>query len=627
MTRGQKLGLIALGAVLLAPVLMASGASGGPFVQSIIAAFRKVFKINTEQVASIEALAAAWEKYGDGDQRKFLYLLCLSWHECRLRSIPEKRSAPGTTIWDEYQVNYWSSGYYGRGYPQLTWKDNYRKMGEIIGVDLVGNPDLALVPKYSAQIMVIGMTRGSFTGKRLSDYINAKGADYYNARRTIGAIWVADVDTAALIVSYLGRITAAMKAGISGCGCGCPSHVGAIYSDVPKIYACHDGTYSTSSGSRACSRHGGRKSDQPLTLQSGGSGLLNIQDVPLSAIHVDTKLFQGREKEFAERSVMNIVNDVVKGQFVWENLDPITLWRSPEGKLFLLSGHSRQEAFKRLSAAGYTVDGKGFERIPAKIYQGATADTAKRIALESNTLSTKETDIERAAYYRKLRQNGADEKTLLATIKKNEARNWTNIYAYTFLSPTGRTWAALQQLGEGEDTSATLAKSLARWIGQARRGWPALTNEHEAELYAWLFDRRGYGTGPAQVSSEREFLEKVALFIQKNTFFGTFDASKPLNILGAMQKSPAEAEHDAQIAQRQKQIVETERIIRDEIKRLTAARATKADLQRIVAPYETSLRNLRADLQRLILKKSEIVEYSKREAQLFGIRRPAGRIA
>lgn len=591
MTRGQKIGLIALGAALLVPALLTAGSgSGAVALLSYLGQKGLPRGMKNNNPGNIRVGNAAWQgkiPLGQNTDRAFeqfttyvygiraMIKNLLSYYRDGLNTVERiiYRWAPPADHNDTsaYVSTVCSRGGFSpSGRINLTDRDTMRRL--VIAMTYVENARDAVTPEQ---------------------------------------------------FNYAWGL-----AGLSGvCGCGCSAHVGAIYPAVPSVYACNDGTYSTSSGSRACSRHGGRKSDQPLTLQAGGSGLLNIQDVPLSAIHVDTKLFQGRENEFSERSVMNIVNDVAAGSFVWENLDPITLWRSPEGKLYLLSGHSRNEAFKRLAAAGYKVDGKGFERIPSKIYQGATADTAKRIALESNTLSTKETDIERAAYYRKLRQNGVDEKTLLAAIKKNEARNWTNIYAYTFLSPTGRTWAALQQLGEGEDTSATLAKSLARWIGQARRGWPALTNEHEAELYAWLFDRRGYGTGSGQVSSEREFLEKVSLFIQKNTFFGAFDASKPLNILGAMQKSPAEAEHDAQIAQRQKQIIETERIIRDEIKRLTAAKATKADLQRIVAPYETSLRNLRADLQRLILKKSEVVEYSKREAQLFGIRRAAVRIA
>lgn len=397
--------------------------------------------------------------------------------------------------------------------------------------------------------------------------------------------------------------------------------VGAIYPSVPDIFECHDGTYSTSSGRRACVRHGGRKSDTPISYGAGGgSTLLPIQDVPLENIHIDRSLFQGREKAYSQRSVDNILADVETGRFVWTNLDPITLWLSPDGKMFLLSGHSRLRSFELLAKSGAMVDGKKFDRIPAKIIR-TDLPSAQRLALESNTLSTKETDVERAAYYRRLRQDGVEEKRLLEQVKRNEGRNWVNVYAYTFLSPSGKSWLTLKQFAEQEDTSATLAKSLVKWIGNARKIFPMLTNAHEGELYDWLFEQRGYGTGAGQVSSEAEFKEKLNVFVQKNTFFGQFDDTKPLNILAAQQKSPTELQYDQQISERQREIQEFERQIKAKIKTLTDQGATKNDLARIIAPLEASLRNLRSDLQRLLQKKSEVIEYSKREATLFGRKR------
>ncbi len=38
------------------------------------------------------------------------------------------------------------SPYYGHGYVQLTWNKNYEKYGLLLGIDLVGNPSLALDP-------------------------------------------------------------------------------------------------------------------------------------------------------------------------------------------------------------------------------------------------------------------------------------------------------------------------------------------------------------------------------------------------------------------------------------------------------------------------------------------------
>lgn len=397
--------------------------------------------------------------------------------------------------------------------------------------------------------------------------------------------------------------------------------IGAIYPNIPALYECADGTYTTSDSPRGCVRHGGKKSGTPVQFSANYSGLLNIQDVLIDQIKVDTKLFQGREKAYSERSVSNIVNDAKAGRFIWENLDPIILWQSPEGKLFLLSGHSRLEAFHRLASGNYKAQGKGFGRIPAKILQNVPQDVAKTVALESNTLSTKETDIERATYYRRLRQDGTPEKTLLDTLKKNEGRNWTNIYAYTFLSPSGATWAMLRQFSESEDTSATLAKSLGKWLGQARRQFPFLTNEHEGELYSWLFEQKGYGSGRNQVSSERDFMDKVAEFVQKNTFFGQFDPTKPLNIQNLLTKSPVEHEYDLQIDAANKEVREAESDLRAKIRQLAAANASKADVQRITAPLEARLRNSRLALQQLLQRRDQVIEYSKNEPRLFGFRK------
>jgi putative chitinase len=43
-----------------------------------------------------------------------------------------------------------ASKYLGRGLIQLTGKDNYERCGSSLGVDLVGNPDWLLDPKYAA---------------------------------------------------------------------------------------------------------------------------------------------------------------------------------------------------------------------------------------------------------------------------------------------------------------------------------------------------------------------------------------------------------------------------------------------------------------------------------------------
>ncbi len=149
-----------------------------------------------------------------------------------------------------------------------------------------------------------------------------------------------------------------------------------------------------------------------------------------------------------------------------------------------------------------------------------------------------------------------------------------------------------------------------------------LTGEHENELYNWLFDQKGYGTGSAQVSNEREFMERVASFIQKNTFMGQFDPNKPLNIQRLLYKSPTEQAYETQINEARQAVADTEKELRNKIKSLTDQGAGRADIQRIVAPIEAQLRNQRIALQQLLQKQSAVIEYSKNEARLFGIKRP-----
>jgi putative chitinase len=87
--------------------------------------------------------------------------------------------------------------YYGRGYVQLTWDYNYKKFSQLLGIDLFNNPSLATDPDIAYKIMIIGMNKGLFTGKKLLDYINLNKVDYYNARRIINGM-----DKASLISSY-----------------------------------------------------------------------------------------------------------------------------------------------------------------------------------------------------------------------------------------------------------------------------------------------------------------------------------------------------------------------------------------------------------------------------------------
>ena len=83
--------------------------------------------------------------------------------------------------------------YVGRGYVQLTWKNNYALAGNMVGRDLVEHPDDALLPEIAAPILFQGMIAGWFTGKKLADYFSTETEDWRNARRIINGLDKADL--------------------------------------------------------------------------------------------------------------------------------------------------------------------------------------------------------------------------------------------------------------------------------------------------------------------------------------------------------------------------------------------------------------------------------------------------
>lgn len=146
------------------------------------------------QDKTIAAIKASFAKHGDGDIRKLAYILATAKHETNLVPKEEVRAKPGTRLY-ENQKRYW--GWHGRGLVQLTWKDNYERFSELLGVDLVKNPELLITDlALSADVLVIGMMKGEFTGKSLHKYINKK-YDFYNARRVVNGL-----DRAMLVAKY-----------------------------------------------------------------------------------------------------------------------------------------------------------------------------------------------------------------------------------------------------------------------------------------------------------------------------------------------------------------------------------------------------------------------------------------
>jgi hypothetical protein len=99
--------------------------------------------------------------------------------------------------------------FHGRGYVQLTGRANYAFWEKRLGIDLTSGPaaaDRVLERPIAVRILVDGMIEGTFTGKRLAQYLDGARADWEGARRIING-----TDKKALIASYARRYYSAIS--------------------------------------------------------------------------------------------------------------------------------------------------------------------------------------------------------------------------------------------------------------------------------------------------------------------------------------------------------------------------------------------------------------------------------
>jgi putative chitinase len=174
-------------------------------------------QLNDSQSSGLESLLANIELDQDvADLRWAAYMLATVKLECAdtFQPITEyggqsyfNKYDPGTSIGKSLGNTEPGDGYLfrGRGYVQLTGRTNYGNMNGKLALsgddDLVLHPEVALQPDVAYRIMSYGMRHGTFTGKKLGDYINDAGCDYQQARRIINGLNRAD-DIAGYAASF-----------------------------------------------------------------------------------------------------------------------------------------------------------------------------------------------------------------------------------------------------------------------------------------------------------------------------------------------------------------------------------------------------------------------------------------
>lgn len=168
-------------------------------------------RLSETVVKGCSAILNEWQRLRwHKDARHLAYILATAQAECMFRlDIEEIGKGRGKPYGVADPVT--GKTYYGRGPVQLTWKDNYKKMGDLIGQDLVHKPELMLDPVVGIQVTFEGMykgisQKGDFTGRSLEDYFNSTTDDPVNARRIING-----TDRASEIAGYYRKYVNAFK--------------------------------------------------------------------------------------------------------------------------------------------------------------------------------------------------------------------------------------------------------------------------------------------------------------------------------------------------------------------------------------------------------------------------------
>lgn len=181
--------------------------------KQFFAAMRPIFggKLTQGQVDGLSGIVAAFDQVGNGDRDALAYILATVYHETGKRmervregfaksnagaiqavaNLAKKRGPNSAPAKYGKPAGPYGHVYYGRGYPQLTWLENYQAASDVAGVDLVKDPDAMLDPVISARVLVWGILSGKWNaqGKGFAFYEGADGflsdAEAVEARRTV----------------------------------------------------------------------------------------------------------------------------------------------------------------------------------------------------------------------------------------------------------------------------------------------------------------------------------------------------------------------------------------------------------------------------------------------------------
>lgn len=163
------------------------GNYNGPInVQRLVSVLPPNLQRNAQQ--HFPGILAECQRQGVQDKAQIAYILATTVHESNAGGAMTE-FASGAAYEGRRSLGNVQPGdgirFKGRGYVQITGRRNYSDWSRRLGVDLVSNPERARDPQIAARILVGGMRDGTFTGRKLGDYVGNGRMDFHNARRVV----------------------------------------------------------------------------------------------------------------------------------------------------------------------------------------------------------------------------------------------------------------------------------------------------------------------------------------------------------------------------------------------------------------------------------------------------------
>lgn len=292
------------------------------------------------------------------------------------------------------------------------------------------------------------------------------------------------------------------------------------------------------------------------------------KSIPLLKITTDKARFQPRDN-FSEAKVLQIV----------ENFNPILfknliVWQEKSGgKYYVLAGHHRLEALKRMN----------YKNAPCVVFKG-DFKSARNLAFTENASGRVQSAAENAKVLRILRKEGKNKQEVKEESKKNFNDSSVSV-DLSYLTDNSKVFQDLKTFKPNTDTYKE-TETMAQWLGKTKQEFP-LSKPQENQAYTYL--RANFKTVGRKFRSSAEWSEFFNRVISKQ-FKDNFKPNAAIRFEQNAPTSQDELQYEEELAKLEAETCSTDRKIEKLIskrKDFSTEKFTEM-LEKLLSEYKTS---------------------------------------